>query len=665
MLTKALITSVVAIMALLNTGNRPAAAIGVCPDCPQDMRPTPSVVGSAPSIDYAAEGDEFREEFHQTYPLSGTGRVSLENINGSVQIKVWDRAAVQVDAVKRASRKERLAETKIDVNASEESIRIRTEYPDWNQNSRYDRNDNPASIDYTLTVPRKVALESIELINGALDIDGVEGNVKGSSINGRVTARGLMGETKLSTINGSLQANFTQLDQVKGIYLQSVNGNLTLVIPSDANCKVRASTVHGGISNDFGLQVRDGEYVGHDLDGQIGSGGPRINLGNVNGAIRITHAQDGRTISPATSLLAEKEGDETRVVIGPNVDIAIEKEAKEINQVAREAAKAAQKDADKVAKEANKAAKESKDQRQVDAALREAQREVERAQAEIQKEVQRQANEQVREQARAQAREVREQARAAVGEGRGRGIGVAVGAGGSRFTTQETKTFTIDGTPRVNVSTFDGHIAVHGWDKSEVMYTATKRADDEEQLKQINIRTEQQGPSVSIIATADDQNGSAALDVYVPRRTSLHVSSDDGRLNLEGVSGDLTMRTGDGSIEVSNGGGQLQVNTGDGRIHVANFDGQVDARTGDGSISLDGNLNAVTARTGDGSITLSVPPGSNFTVETNADDAVSNEGLTLTEDISPSQRVKRWRVGSGGKVFVLNTGDGKIILRSR
>ncbi|HKE55419.1 MAG TPA: hypothetical protein VKB46_01915, partial [Pyrinomonadaceae bacterium] len=185
MLTKALITSVVAIMALANTGHGPSAAAVVCPDCIQELRPTPSATGSAPIVDYSgsAEGDEFREEFHETYPISPTGRVGLENINGAVQIKVWDRAAVQVDAVKRANRKERLAEAKIDVNASEESLRIKTDYPDWNQNSRGDRWDNPATVDYTLTVPRKVALESIELINGSLDIDGVEGSVKGSSIN--------------------------------------------------------------------------------------------------------------------------------------------------------------------------------------------------------------------------------------------------------------------------------------------------------------------------------------------------------------------------------------------------------------------------------------------------------------------------------------------------
>jgi hypothetical protein len=33
--------------------------------------------------------------------------------------------------------------------------------------------------------------------------------------------------------------------------------------------------------------VNDGQYVGHDLSGQIGSGGPRVRLSNVNGPISI------------------------------------------------------------------------------------------------------------------------------------------------------------------------------------------------------------------------------------------------------------------------------------------------------------------------------------------------------------------------------------------
>lgn len=640
MIKKALITSVIALGALINNGTGPATATGLCE---QDQRPLPLEQGSLERV--LEPGDELREEFHQTYPLSATGRLSLENINGGVQIKVWDRNAVQVDAVKRAYKKERLAEAKIVVNAAEENIRIKTEYPDYDQNFRSDerRYDNPAIVEYSLTVPRKAVLESVELINGSLDIESVEGNVKASSINGRVTVHGLAGEAKLSTINGPLQATFERLDESKAIYLQSVNGNVILVIPSDSNALVRASTVHGSISNDFGLRVRHGEYVGHDLDGQIGTGGARIKLSNVNGGIRVTHAQDGRAVSPAVSRITSREQqvvEESQNDIDQNIERQVEA-ANEANVQSR----ASRAEAAKIAREAR---------RQVDVTLKEAQREVERAQAEIQRANERQIREQVREQVRI--------------ANAGRGVGAGAGSGrgyGSRFTNQESKSFTVNGVPRVNVGTFDGAITVHGWDKAEVMYTATKRAGEEELLKNIVIQSEQQGSEVSIIAKSEDHNGSAQIDLYVPRQSSLHVSTDDGQLSLSGVSGDITLRTGDGSIEVTDGGGQLQVNTGDGRIRVANFQGQLDARTGDGSISLDGNFNALSARTGDGTISLAVPADSNFTIETNAEDGINNEGLNISEDVSPSRRVKRWKVGNGGRVFVLNTGEGRVFLRSR
>ena len=261
---------------------------------------------------------ELREEFQQTYPLSANGRLSLENLNGGVRIAVWDREEVQVSAVKRAYKRERLNEAKIEVNATADAIRIRTIYPDWDQNFTDEpkgRYNNPAQVDYTVTVPRNARLESVDLVNGSLDVDGVEGDVKASSINGRVTARGLAGVAKLSTVNGNLEATFTKLSEAKPIALGSVNGNVTLIIPSDANAEVRAGTVHGAIGNEFGLNVQDGDYVGHELHGQLGTGGPRIKLGNVNGKIWIKHAQDGRPVSPAKGLLTSKEKGKVKIKV--------------------------------------------------------------------------------------------------------------------------------------------------------------------------------------------------------------------------------------------------------------------------------------------------------------------------------------------------------------
>jgi len=234
------------------------------------------------------KGDELTEEFHQSYPLTATGHVSIANINGNVHISAWDRNEVKVDAVKRAYSPERLSEVTIDVTNTADSVIIKTKYPERNQNfDSRTRENNSASIEYTLTVPRGARVDGVELVNGSLDIEGVQGEVRASLVNGRVKANDLSGEVNLSTVNGSIEVNAARLAESKGVTLNSVNGSIVLSMPSGASAQVRASTVHGPITNDFGLTVEEGQYVGRNLTGQIGSGGPRIRLNNVNGSIAI------------------------------------------------------------------------------------------------------------------------------------------------------------------------------------------------------------------------------------------------------------------------------------------------------------------------------------------------------------------------------------------
>ena len=126
---------------------------------------------------------------------------------------------------------------------------------------------------------------------------GVSGEVNASCINGRLEAHNLAGRARLSTINGRLDAKFDQLAG-KSVDLNSVNGSVDLTIPSDSNAEVEASTVSGNINNDFGLHVNNHRFVGHDLSGELGHGGTRIKLSNVNGRIEVHHAQDGRAMSP-------------------------------------------------------------------------------------------------------------------------------------------------------------------------------------------------------------------------------------------------------------------------------------------------------------------------------------------------------------------------------
>lgn len=260
---------------------------------------------------HASDRGAYTEEFHQTYALTPDGRVELSNINGDVRISTWDQNQVKVDAIKYADSKEELDEAKIEIDSGTDYLSIRTKYPHHDQNWTSGSHNNPASVEYTLTVPRTVHLDEIKLINGELDVTGVRGEVRASCINGRLQATDLTAEARLSTINGRLEARFDQLAG-NSVELSSVNGSIGLTIPSDSQAEVEAKTISGGIENDFGLHVNRHRYVGRDLRGELGNGGTHIRLNNVNGRVEIHHAQDGRALSPVKDL-TQHDGDDDSI----------------------------------------------------------------------------------------------------------------------------------------------------------------------------------------------------------------------------------------------------------------------------------------------------------------------------------------------------------------
>ena len=152
----------------------------------------------APSA-YAASPNNVTEEFHKTVALNANGRVSLENINGNVEITGWDRNEVQIDAVKSARDQQRLDEAKIEVEGSGDSVSIRTRYPEGHTNN------NPASVQYTLHVPRTAQLDKISLVNGSLNVAQITGGVEASPCNPPMRSRARV--ATLTEISGASAAS--------------------------------------------------------------------------------------------------------------------------------------------------------------------------------------------------------------------------------------------------------------------------------------------------------------------------------------------------------------------------------------------------------------------------------------------------------------------------
>ncbi len=645
-----------------------------------------------------------REEFHQTYQFAADGRIVLHNINGAVHIQGWERAEVRLDAVKTAYKQTRLTEANIEVRPAADSIEIRTRYPSESQNFTDEaprRYDNPASVEYTLTVPRGARLENIELINGALDLAGLNGEVHASCINGKLTARELKGEAKLSTINGTLDAAFGQLDAAKSIALSSVNGLVSLTLPSDTNASVKASTIHGTITNDFGLPVRQGRYVGTDLEGQLGQGGPRVKLNNVNGTIRVQHAGDGRSLSHATNQLTNADSDgygPSEGEIQRQVEREVEqarREAERAGEEARRAAEEARREVEQAQREGGQAKREAQRereqaQREAERDRTEAQREAEQARVEAQQEAkqareeaQREAQEAQREAARERAEALRaaeheraealreqEQARREVAQAQreaererrdaereaeqARREAERASAEVERegFNTndnhnyplveRETKSFAVAGTPRVRVETFDGVISIEAWDKAEVQFTAVKRARDAQAMRAVHLRAEQTGAAVNIIAEADKVQRRPGYDTDATVALEVRVPRNTN----------LDIHTGDGRVRLAGVNGEVNLRTGDGAVDVSDGRGRLHIETGDGRVRIAGFNGEADAQSGDGRITLE----GRFTRLT----ARTNDGgisLTMPADVDATIETNAGLVVNDGLAVVADGGN--------
>jgi DUF4097 and DUF4098 domain-containing protein YvlB len=223
---------------------------------------------------------EEREEFHKTVAMDANGNFSLKNINGNVSVSAWDRNEVEIDAVKTASSEAKLHEARIEVTGSGHSVEVVTKYPDH-------ANNNPATVEYAIHLPRGARLYDVNTVNGGIKIDGPRGRIRASTVNGDVEVWNADDELELSSVNGAVKAGLGNAGKNR-VKLNTVNGSLAVSLAEMANARVKAATVRGDIHSDLPLQVERPKYApGASVDGNLGSGGETIELETVNGSIYI------------------------------------------------------------------------------------------------------------------------------------------------------------------------------------------------------------------------------------------------------------------------------------------------------------------------------------------------------------------------------------------
>jgi DUF4097 and DUF4098 domain-containing protein YvlB len=266
----------------------------------------------------------------------------------------------------------------------------------------------------------------------------------------------------------------------------------------------------------------------------------------------------------------------------------------------------------------------------------------------------------------------------------------------SEIVRQE-KRFTLEGRADVRVTTFDGSIEIQSWDKPDVVIEVEKRGPTKAALEELQIVSAQNGNIIELEVKKPREESFrgiglhrtayARLIVNVPRETDVRAKSGDGSIRIERINGKIDLRTGDGSIRASDVKGELTLDTGDGSITVDDAEGRLTLDTADGSVNVSGKLSALSLHTGDGSIVYRVQPGAKMSEpweistgdgsvslylpsEFDADlDAHTGDGSIRSDlgienpEKGGERRTLRAKVGNGGKLLRIRTGDGAIRLK--
>ncbi len=144
-------------------------------------------------------------------------------------------------------------------------------------------------VDYFVKVPAGVHFSG-RTVNGEILVDSLRSNVQAHTVNGAVTIS-TTGTARASTVNGSIRADLLKPFWSAPPEFSTVNGGITLKIPTGAAGALKAETKNGRVVADLPFQ---GDATDQTLDGSIGHGGGELDnpllLRAINGTIEIKQA---------------------------------------------------------------------------------------------------------------------------------------------------------------------------------------------------------------------------------------------------------------------------------------------------------------------------------------------------------------------------------------
>ena len=227
-------------------------------------------------------------QWQKTYPITASGSVEIDNVNGKIIVEPSTGSSIEVTAVKKAKgASDEAAKAALDritfaEDVSGDHVKIEAKFP---HNEGIFSGTN-GSVEFHVRVPASLNAK-FTTVNGEVNLHGLAGRVTAETTNGGVKAQDMTGQLDASTTNGGLEIDLAKIPD-GGVKLDCTNGGIEVRLPKDAKATISASITNGGITTGDLPIESTGENSRRRLDGRLNGGGPRLEIDGTNGGIKLS-----------------------------------------------------------------------------------------------------------------------------------------------------------------------------------------------------------------------------------------------------------------------------------------------------------------------------------------------------------------------------------------
>lgn len=208
-----------------------------------------------------------QDYINKTYDSEGIQHVLIDNFKGDINVVTTNTKQIKIRAINYTENPMESFKLEEFIDKGVIAFYISTPckspitkfvpenpfaYTQTSKNCEWDdfEEDRVPDLKFTLEVPKNVNVYVATIMDGNINVDGVEGNVFASNVNGSVALNNIVKATNGTTVNGDVDVSFSKEPSVNARF-STINGDITLHVPEKASLTTKFKSYSGDFYTDL------------------------------------------------------------------------------------------------------------------------------------------------------------------------------------------------------------------------------------------------------------------------------------------------------------------------------------------------------------------------------------------------------------------------------